>query len=179
MEVRRIGGMWPTGRWGLRHSLDLKWRAFERGFVKFAGGEMTGEDGLSNNVGRFGIADQPQGFESAIRQRGLEVVIKAVVGNAFGDHDHGIGGLSDGSIEEGIGQGNGVRCEGGKNVAREQGHTEAHEPLLDAFLFERKARPVRDERRGRDQRHRASILRQQFGQHAAHVIMIVIVDHDA
>ena len=48
--------------------------------------------------------------------------------------------------------------------------------LLDAFLFEREARPIRNIRRGRDESHFAAVLHEQFGQHAAHVIMIVIVN---
>ena len=73
------------------HSLDLKRRAFDGGFVKLAGGEMTGEDGLCDDVGRFGVTDETQGFETAIGQGGLEFVIKAIVGETFGDHEHGVG----------------------------------------------------------------------------------------
>ena len=44
----------------LYHSLDLEWRAIYRNLIKLACGQMTGEYGLNNDIGGFGIADYAQ-----------------------------------------------------------------------------------------------------------------------
>src|SRR5512133_548983 len=52
-------------------------------FIKFARSEMPTEYGLRDDVGRFGITDQAQGFECAIGKRGLEFVIQRIVGDSI------------------------------------------------------------------------------------------------
>ncbi len=60
-----------------------------------------------------------------------------------------------------------------------QPHAELQKTGMDAILFEGELGPVGNGRRGRDEGHGAVILCQQFSQHAAHVVVIVIVDDDA
>ena len=61
-------------------------------FVKFTRSEVTAEHGLRDDVGRFGVTDEAQGFECSIRERGLEFVIQRIVGDSVCDHDDGVAG---------------------------------------------------------------------------------------
>ncbi len=56
---------------------------------------------------------------------------------------------------------------------------ELDQAALDAVLLHRVDRPLRDPRRRRDERDVTALTRQQLGQHAAHVVVIVVVEHDA
>lgn len=74
---------------------------------------MTGEDGLGDDVGRFGIADDSQGFEPSVREGGFEFVIERVIGDSVGDHDDGVAGVSRLGVGEGLGQSGSGRGERG------------------------------------------------------------------
>ena len=63
-------------------------------------------------------------------------------------------------------------------MVREQSHVQACESLEDAFLFKGELSPVRNGWSGSHQRHFASVLCEQFGKHAAHVVMVVVVDEN-
>ena len=69
----------------------------------------------------------------------------------------------------------GVRCD---EMIRKQSHVQVEKSLVDAILFKGELSPIRNGWGGRDQRDFAVILREQFGEDAAHVIMIVVVDED-
>ena len=78
-----------------------------------------------------------------------------------------------------MGQGNGGRLNFSKKRLGEQLDTQFHQSGLNLGLLQRKLRPVGNQRRGCDQRHITAVLGQQFGQHAAQVEVIVIVQDDA
>lgn len=105
---------------------------------------MSAEYRLRDDVGRFGIADDFQRLEASICEGGLELAVKAVVGDSVCDHEDGVAG------ESRFGVGNGMRncssCRGvrGESVVWEQGHVQAEESLVDAFLFKGVFRPCRN-----------------------------------
>lgn len=103
--------------------LDLEWCYIGvDGFIEFSGCEMTGEDGLGDDVGRFGVADDTQGFESSVCEGGFEFVIERVVGDSVGDHDDGVAGESRFGVGEGLGHSGSCRGERGESMVGEQSH---------------------------------------------------------
>ena len=53
------------------------------------------------------------------------------------------------------------------------------QPPLDAVLLHRVHRPLRDARLGRHERDLEALAGEQLGQHAAHVVVVVVEQHDA
>ncbi len=72
-----------------------------------------------------------------------------------------------------------VAVHGHQGLAGFQLHSGAQKPRLDAVDLESVPRPYRNLRLGAHDRDIEAFFGEQFGQHARHVVVVVIEDHDA
>ena len=113
-------------------------------FIKLTRGEMPTEHGLRDDVGRFGVADDAQGFKSAVCERGFEFMIQSVAGDSICDHEDGVAGesrLSAGNGVRNCGSCRGMRCD---DMIRKESHIQLFQMLEDAILFKGELSPIRN-----------------------------------
>ena len=135
--------------------------------------------GLRDEPRPVRIADGPQRRQPAVAQRGSKRVHQGVVGETVGDQHHLVARHREVTPGRVIAKHHALGRDRGEFRLREERHVETEQSPLDALLLERVLRPDRHERRRGHERDGAPHPRKALSQHAAHVIVVVVVHDDA
>ncbi len=105
----------------------------------------------------------------------LQVEHQALIGQPGSHHHQRIGRDIYLEAGEGVGESHPIGTRPDYRGRQQQLHPQLQQTPLDAVLFERIDRPLRDYGRGRHQHHLISLANQQFGQHSTQVVVVVVV----
>ncbi len=82
-----------------------------RHLVEFAGGKVTRKDGLCNQVGRLGVADDAQRAQPAVDQRRLQLMVQRVAGDPVCHEQHTVDGISASSAAHAVDDGDRIETD--------------------------------------------------------------------